>query len=51
MPTKVHQAFDAGKDLGQKEKRVTEMVWLDGIIDSRDMSFSKFQEMGKDREA
>ena len=27
------------------------MRWLDGIIDSMDMSFSKFQEIVKDREA
>ena len=27
------------------------MRWLNGITDSTDMSLSKFQEMGKDREA
>ena len=27
------------------------MIWLDDIIDSMDMSLSKFQEMVKDREA
>ena len=27
------------------------MKWLDAILDSMDMSLSKLQEMGKDREA
>ena len=41
---------DAGKDWRWKE-RWQRMRWLDGIIDSMDMSFSKFQEIVKDREA
>ena len=32
-------------------RRWQRMRWLDGIIDSMDMSFSKFQEIVKDREA
>ena len=37
---------DAGKDWGRKEKRPKRMWWLDGIIDSVDMSLSKFKEIG-----
>ena len=36
-----------GKRIRERQK----MRWLDGIIDSMDMSFSKFREMVKDREA
>ena len=38
---------DAGKDGGQEEWQ--RMRWLDGIIDSMDMSFSRLQEIVKDR--
>ena len=43
--------LDAGKDWGKKEKGVTEDECLNGIIDSMDMSWSKLQDIVKEREA
>ena len=42
---------DAGKDWGQEEKGWQRNRWLDIVIDSMDVSLSKFREIVKDREA
>ena len=41
----------SGKTEGRWRKGQQRMSWLDGIIDSVDMSLSKHQEIVKDREA
>ena len=40
-----------GKTKGRRRRGRQRMRWLDDIIDSMDMSLSKYQEMVKDREA
>ena len=40
-----------GKIEGRRRRRQQRMGWLNGIIDSMDMSLSKLQEIVKNREA
>ena len=40
-----------GKIEGRRRRGRQRMRWLDGIIDSTDMSWSKLREIQKDREA
>ena len=48
---RAEKTLKLGKIEGRRRRGRQRIRWLDGITDSMDMSFSKFQEMVKDREA
>ena len=45
------QTLMPGKIEGRSRRGLQRMRWLDGIIDSMNMSLSKLRKIGKDREA
>ena len=47
----MEKTLTLGKIEGRRRRGRHRTRWLDGIIDSMDMSLSKFQVMVKDREA
>ena len=49
-PDSLEKTLVLGKTEGRRRRGQQRTRWLDGIIDSTDMSLSKFQEIVKDRE-
>ena len=47
----LEKALMLGKTKGKRRRGQQRMWWLDSITDSMDLSFSKLQEIVKDREA